>query len=269
MPSEERNKALDELQDAAEQSDNYGTLVSEILDDLRERFGGLAGLLKSTTGWPRVWLTKGVTNESEFLQSVRFFSDIDRAHWGKLLTPLVNGIRVAGPFAPSWVEDIDQPHFVLIDTEGLGHKANTVPDVPDYIVSRFDECDAILLVHKGDVPFGYEGGKARTVLRPLEECPQPLTNVYVWEPVDSLCLRSNGYVPVILRSIARCVPLYGIEHAHGYLLLNANSLKTMAPAMARINIRILHNFTHEGVDLIPRCLHRPANAKISSFRVNE
>jgi hypothetical protein len=42
----------------------------------------------------------------------------------------------------------------------LGHKANTVPDVPDYIVSRFGDCDAILLVHKGDVPFGYEGGKA-------------------------------------------------------------------------------------------------------------
>lgn len=160
LSSEERNKALDELQDTAEQSDNYGTLVGEILDDLRERFDGLAGLLKSTTGWPRVWLTKGVTNESEFLQSVRFFSDIDRAHWGKLLTPLVNGIRVAGPFARSWAEDIDQPHFVLIDTEGLGHKATTVPDVPDYIVSRFDECDAILLVHKGDVPFGYEGGKA-------------------------------------------------------------------------------------------------------------
>lgn len=113
----------------------------------------------STTGWPRAWLAKGVTSEAEFLQSVRFFSDIDRAHWGKLLTPLVNGIRVAGPFAPSWAEDLDHPHFVLIDTEGLGHKANTVPDVPDYIVSRFDECDAILLVHKGDVP-GYEGGKA-------------------------------------------------------------------------------------------------------------
>jgi hypothetical protein len=35
-----------------------------------------------------------------------------------------------------------------------------MPDVPDYIVSRFPECDAILLVHKGDVPFSFEGGKA-------------------------------------------------------------------------------------------------------------
>lgn len=160
LPSDQRNKALDELQDAAEQSDAYGTLVSEILDDLRERFEGLSGLIKSTTGWPRVWVSKGSANEAQFLDSVRSFSDIDRAHWGRLLTPLVNGIRVAGPFAPAWLEGVERPHFVLIDTEGLGHKANTVPDVPDYIVSRFAECDAILLVQKGDLPFGYEGGKA-------------------------------------------------------------------------------------------------------------
>ena len=160
LPSDQRNKALDELQDMAEQSDAYGTLVSEILDDLRERFEGLTGLIKSTTGWPRAWVSKSVPNEAQFLESVRFFSDIDRVHWGRLLTPLVNGIRVAGPFAPTWAEGSEQPHFVLIDTEGLGHKANTVPDVPDYIVSRFGDCDAILLVQKGDVPFGYDGGKA-------------------------------------------------------------------------------------------------------------
>ena len=160
LDSEARNKALDELQDAAEQSEAYSTLVSEILDDLRERFEGLTGLFKSTTGWPRAWVLKNVADETDFLQAVRFFSDIDRADWGRLLTPLVNGIRVAGPFTPNWAADTEQPHFVLIDTEGLGHKANTVPDVPDYIVSRFADCDAILLVHKGDVPFGYEGGKA-------------------------------------------------------------------------------------------------------------
>ena len=50
--------------------------------------------------------------------------------------------------------------FVLIDTEGLGHKANVTPDVPDHIVSLFAECDVILLLHKGDTPFSFEGGKA-------------------------------------------------------------------------------------------------------------
>ena len=35
-----------------------------------------------------------------------------------------------------------------------------MPDVPDYIVSRFSESDIILLVHRGNVPFSFEGGKA-------------------------------------------------------------------------------------------------------------
>jgi hypothetical protein len=35
-----------------------------------------------------------------------------------------------------------------------------MPDVPDHIVSRFPESDAILLVHKGDVPFSFEGDRA-------------------------------------------------------------------------------------------------------------
>jgi hypothetical protein len=163
LPSDTRNQALDWLQDMAEQSDEYAGLVSELLDDLREKFENVSfgRLIKTTTGWPRVWLMKEVApKRAAFLNSVRFFSGIDRGDWGKLLTPLVNGIRVAGPFKPLWSNARELPHYILIDTEGLGHKANTVPDVPDYIVSRFTESDAILLVHKGDVPFSFEGGKA-------------------------------------------------------------------------------------------------------------
>jgi hypothetical protein len=120
-----------------------------------------AGQDKTTTGWPRLWLRSAPSSKrAEFLAAVRFFSGIDRGHWGKLFTPLVNGIRVAGPFAPTWTDVTEAPRLVLIDTEGLGHKANTMPDVPDYIVSRFPESDAILLVHKGDVPFSFESGKA-------------------------------------------------------------------------------------------------------------
>jgi hypothetical protein len=163
LTPEERNTALDWIQELAEQSDTYATLVSDILDDLREKFEGIpfGRLLKTTTGWPRLWLmTAPSSKRAEFLAAVRFFSGIDRGHWGKLFTPLVNGIRVAGPFAPTWADGKEAPRLVLIDTEGLGHKANTMPDVPDYIVSRFPESDAILLVHKGDVPFSFEGGKA-------------------------------------------------------------------------------------------------------------
>jgi hypothetical protein len=105
-------------------------------------------------------MTGAASEREEFLSAVRFFSGIDRRHWGKLLTPLVNGVRVAGPFTPIWAAGEKAPRLILIDTEGLGHKANTMPDVPDYIVSRFPESDEFLLVHKGDAPFSFEGGKA-------------------------------------------------------------------------------------------------------------
>ena len=161
--SDDGNNALDQIQELAEQSDDYSTLVSDILDDLRMKFKRVpfGRLHKTSTGWPRLWLmTKSATERKEFLTTVRFFSGIDRRHWGKLLTPLVNGIRVAGPFTPMWGTGEESPRLILIDTEGLGHKADTTADLPVHIVSRFPESDAIVLVHRGDEHFSFEGGKA-------------------------------------------------------------------------------------------------------------
>ena len=39
-----------------------------------------------------------------FLKAIRFFSGIAYQSWGKLLTPLVNGLRVIGPFKPIWAD---------------------------------------------------------------------------------------------------------------------------------------------------------------------
>jgi hypothetical protein len=56
----------------------------------------------------------------------------------------------------------DQPtkQYFLYQERLRRHQGRRLPDVPEHIVSRFPECDAILLVHKGDVPFSFEGGKA-------------------------------------------------------------------------------------------------------------
>jgi hypothetical protein len=43
----------------------------------------------------------------------------------------------------------------------------------------------------------------------------------------------------------------------------------MPPAMAWINVRVLHNLAHEGVDLIPSRLHRIADAKLIGLGINE
>src|SRR5207249_4357441 len=66
------------------------------------------------------------------------------AYHGKLLTPLVNGIRVAGPFSPGWTDR--QPNLVLLDTEGLGHTPDSSSSLPTSLSRRFDQVDAVLLV---------------------------------------------------------------------------------------------------------------------------
>ena len=186
LSPDERNTALDWIQELAEQSDDFAALASEVLDDLREKskiipFGRVR---TTTTGWPRLWLmTAPPDNRGEFLTAVRFFSGIDRQLWGMLLTPLVNGIRVAGPFAPLWSSHAKVPRFVLIDTEGLGHKANATPDVPDHIVSLFKESDAILLLHKGDAPFSFEGGKA---LEAIGGAGQTMKTMLVFSRMDAV-----------------------------------------------------------------------------------
>lgn len=166
LGAEDRNNAIDELQTQAESSPLRDELVDDILDAIRECFEASQSgrLIKSTTGWPRLWsLEKPPTERVAFLNDLRRFTGNDRKLWGGLLTPLVSGVRVAGPFSPSWSpagKVNAKPRYVLMDTEGLGHKAGTVPDVPDHIVSRFSDSDMLVLVHKADVPFTFEGGKA-------------------------------------------------------------------------------------------------------------
>ncbi|MGH9890875.1 MAG: hypothetical protein ACREA0_02585 [bacterium] len=149
MEQDDKSAALDLIQTAAEDSDDYTSLVSEVLDELRGKFDAveIGRYEKSTTGWPSAWRYDCPSDQrADFLKAVRFFSGISIKSWGKLLTPLVNGVRVAGPFAASdqWR---DQPaRMIFIDTEGLSHKANTSADLPEHIISLFDEVDCILLV---------------------------------------------------------------------------------------------------------------------------
>jgi hypothetical protein len=161
LEAEERNAALDSIQYEAECSDEYTVIVSDILEELRSRFAlvSVGRFEKSTTGWPLVWRFEANPDaRNEFMSAVRFFSDISTTHWGRLLTPLVNGIRAAGPFIPSWMDR--RPKLVLFDTEGLGHKADASADVPDHLVANFDEVDSIVLVHSGKNAMGFSTGKA-------------------------------------------------------------------------------------------------------------
>jgi hypothetical protein len=159
----DRAAALDLIEKEADASEVFLVLISDIMDELRTKFecvGAVGKYEKTTTKWPRAWVAKAIPEErSTFIKSLRYFSGIGDKSWGRLLTPLVNGMRVKGPFRPGWSSE--QPRLILMDTEGLGHKANSTADLPEQTAALLREADAILLVDNAKNGLtNYAAGKA-------------------------------------------------------------------------------------------------------------
>jgi hypothetical protein len=87
----------------------------------------------------------------EFLKAISRFSSNYAPFFGRLLTPLVNGMRVAGPFSPAWA-DGRAPKFVLLDGEGLGHSPKSSSSVSTAVSRRIETVDAVLLVDNATQP---------------------------------------------------------------------------------------------------------------------
>jgi hypothetical protein len=83
---------------------------------------------------------------------VRWFSSNHFRQFGRLLTPLVDGIRVKGPFRPLRKELLVADKLVLLDGQGLGHTAESVSSVSTRVTKRFADVDLILLVDSAKQP---------------------------------------------------------------------------------------------------------------------
>ena len=60
------------------------------------------------------------------------------------MTPLVQGIRVRGPFHPRFTPEVSD--IVLVDGQGFGHTPESTASVSTEVTKRYTEVDAILLV---------------------------------------------------------------------------------------------------------------------------
>ena len=163
MVAADRAAALDLIELKADELEEFLELVSDILDELRLKFetvGAIGKFEKTITGWPKAVRIKAAPEErSTFIAALRRFSGISDKSWGKLLTPLVNGMRVQGPFHPVWSSN--EPRLILMDTEGLGHKANSTADLPEQTSALMHEADVILLVDSAKSGLtNYAAGKA-------------------------------------------------------------------------------------------------------------
>lgn len=140
------------VEDHLAEEDTFHELVDAIFEDVESRFDllELGELTSGKDNWPTKW-TISSSDRAQFLKAVNRFSSNYAGHFGRLLTPLVDGIRVAGPFRPAWHAD-GVPKLVLMDGQGIGHTADSTSSISTSVTRRFRLADAIILVDNAAQP---------------------------------------------------------------------------------------------------------------------
>jgi hypothetical protein len=149
-------RVLDELiEDALDtdlrQSEEFHQIVDALIDEIEKRFAALevGDFRRNRQGWPVSWSYEA-DDRATFMKVVTRFSSNYAPLFGRLLTPLVNGLRVSGPFQPKWS---DEPlRLVLVDGEGLGHAAKSVSSLSTHVQEQLQQVDAVLLVDNATQP---------------------------------------------------------------------------------------------------------------------
>ena len=146
----DKEAAQDLFEDQVQTLPDFDDLVNDIMDEIRLRFEGIASELRThASGWPLAW-EYTCEDRDAFVRAVRRFSSNYAPAFGTLLTPLVDGIRISGPFSPEFAGR--HPKLVLLDGEGLGHVGDPAAGVSSHIARRFGDVDVILLVDSAKAP---------------------------------------------------------------------------------------------------------------------
>ena len=151
-----RQEWLEIFTDALYDNQEFAELAFDIMDVIKDRSEAITeGVFEYTeSGWPTRWqYQKPELDRGVFLQQVRWFTGNHGDQFGRLLTPLVDGIRVKGPFHPSADELRDgDRRLVFLDGEGLGHSAKEATSVSTKVTERFRDVEMILLVDDAQSP---------------------------------------------------------------------------------------------------------------------
>ena len=130
----------------------FQDLVSEIMGDILTRLDSKNhGEFRFANEWPVSWQFES-DNGDTFLDGLIRRVGNNSRDFGRLLTPLVNGVRIRGPFMSAGNMLGTGRKLVIIDGEGLGHAARTSTSVHSRIIDRFADVDLILLVDNAQQP---------------------------------------------------------------------------------------------------------------------
>lgn len=150
---DDRSAWLELFTESLHEQDAFSKLALDLMEEVQERFAKIqSGVFQNgPTGWPLLW-TFQAEDRDEFLRQVRWFSSNHHAQFGRLLTPLVDGVRVKGQFHPQPEGLRVAPRLVLLDGEGVGHSAKAASSISTRITRRFAEVDLILIVDNAEQP---------------------------------------------------------------------------------------------------------------------
>jgi energy-coupling factor transporter ATP-binding protein EcfA2 len=142
----------EELDRLLRDDDEFHRLSDGLMDEVELRFSLLTDgtVRRNKQGWPQSWSWE-TDNRTAFIRTVTMFSSNHSPRFGRLLTPLVNGVRVSGSFLPDW-NNGQQPKLVLLDGEGLGHTPKSVAAISTSLTRRIEATDAIVLVDNSVQP---------------------------------------------------------------------------------------------------------------------
>lgn len=149
----DRSAWLELFTEGLHEQDDFSKLALDLMDEVQNRFSRIdsGDFTYGSTGWPLSWIYRAEDKDS-FLCQVRWFSSNHHAQFGRLLTPLVDGVRVKGPFYPQPSGLRVAPRLVLLDGEGIGHSAKAASSISTRITRRFAEADLILIVDNAEQP---------------------------------------------------------------------------------------------------------------------
>lgn len=151
---EDRDVLQELVEDDLTDREKFHELVDTILEDVETRFDYLTNgeLTRGRDEWPIKWTHSAADDQRpQFIRLINRFCSNYAPNFGRLLTPLVEGIRVSGPFRPEWQTDGAQK-LVLMDGQGIGHIADSSSSLSTSITRRFQQADAIVLVDNAAQP---------------------------------------------------------------------------------------------------------------------
>lgn len=153
LKPDDRDVFIEFVEEAVAGDERARALINEIMGEIGSRFDLLTqgDFERDRSGWPTIWSFE-TPYRSTFVKTVNRFSSNYAPNFGKLLAPVVQGLRVAGPFRPSWMTDEDTTRIVFIDGEGLGHTPASASTLPTSITKRYDSVDVVLLVDNSTQP---------------------------------------------------------------------------------------------------------------------